>query len=319
LLVTGFADPKHTLHDELEAGRITVRKGIQRFTSDGIVFDSEESPTPVDVVVFATGYRQGVSFIDPEIVDMRYEREGNDVPLYKYIFPIHQNNYSSLGFVNFVQSATFMCAELQCRYFLQVLKGERALPSVEVQEKEMRDIRNTLCAQYMDRQQLRVQAGLSIKYYDDLAVAIGCYPSLKLLWNERPTAFWHAWLTPWQPLQYRLVGKGRLESAEKSIEELYQSRFYGVCPLTGNRRTGPRIRSGLLAPFKSVGVISALSLMALYCWLRGANLGFHIQDKLKENLRYAATDPVSHALEFGKDAEDVAQLKEAESVPTNDF
>ena len=41
LIVTGLCDDEHTLHDELERGHITVRKGIQEFTEDGIIFTGE--------------------------------------------------------------------------------------------------------------------------------------------------------------------------------------------------------------------------------------------------------------------------------------
>ena len=42
-----------------------------------------DEPTDVDAVVYATGYRQQAGFVDPKVVDMRWEREGNDVPLFK--------------------------------------------------------------------------------------------------------------------------------------------------------------------------------------------------------------------------------------------
>ena len=53
---------------EVKDGRIEVRRGIERFTEDGVVFAGETASTPVDVVIFATGFRQAVDFIDPEVV-----------------------------------------------------------------------------------------------------------------------------------------------------------------------------------------------------------------------------------------------------------
>ena len=55
-----------------------------------------------------------------QVVDMRFERQGNDVALFKGCLPISQ--YKGLGFINFVQSITFPCAELQSRYLLGVFK-----------------------------------------------------------------------------------------------------------------------------------------------------------------------------------------------------
>ena len=69
--------------------------------------------------------------IFPKVVDMRFERQGNDVPLFKGCLPISQ--YRGLGFVNFVQSGTFPCAEIQCRYLLGVFKGAIDVPVPEEQ------------------------------------------------------------------------------------------------------------------------------------------------------------------------------------------
>ena len=145
-----------------------------------------DEPTPVDAVVYATGYRQQAGFVDPKVVDMRWERDGNDVPLFKgwcvvlfdwptpvgaslaypemvaISLPISQ--YKGLGFVNFIQGFTFPCGELQSRYLLKVFKGEVATPSLEEQFVDMEENRNAVCAQFIDRSQLRVLNGNFMQY-----------------------------------------------------------------------------------------------------------------------------------------------------------
>ena len=99
-----------TVHDELEAGKITVRRTIKRFTPTGIVFGKMESrgdggevvevtgsdgqvveeEVDVDVVIMATGFKQHCQFVDPSVVDLRWHRRGNDVPLYLGVFPTHE-------------------------------------------------------------------------------------------------------------------------------------------------------------------------------------------------------------------------------------
>ena len=69
--------------------------------------------------------------------------------------------------------------------------------------------------------------------YEDIAELLGCRPTLSRLLRERPTALWHAYLTSWQPLHYRLVGPGRLENAEAQLEALYESRHYGTYKSSG--------------------------------------------------------------------------------------
>ena len=66
-IVSGLSG-QQTLHQQVKAGQIEVRRGIDRFTDDGVVFAGESEATEVDVVVFATGFRQAVDFIDPAVV-----------------------------------------------------------------------------------------------------------------------------------------------------------------------------------------------------------------------------------------------------------
>lgn len=289
---TGIAGQAR-LHDELEKGTIIGKRGIQRFTERGVVFAGDTEETPVDCVVFATGYRQAVPFIDPEVVDMRYEREGNDVPLYKGCLPLSQ--HTRLGFINFVQAVTFMLADLHSRYLTRVFKGLIRLPPLPAQRAEVEAIRATLCAQYIDRQQLRVQHGVQPKFYEDLAAAIGCQPTLGRLLVERPTALWHAYMTNWQGAQYRLVGPGRMEDAEGWMERLYQSRYYeGTLP-DGSKKPGPWNRGGVVGT--AVGLAEVCGALGLLAWygMKGELVGPRIQDAREVYERYAASDSVGHS------------------------
>jgi dimethylaniline monooxygenase (N-oxide forming) len=256
------------LGDQLDEGWIKMHRGINTergFTEDGLgiwLNDKDGNPNPeptaVDAVIFATGYRQQAGFVDPKVVDLRFEREGNDVPLFKGCLPT--SKYRGLGFINFIQSGTFPCAELQARYLLGVFKGTVAVPSLEEQQKEMEETRNALSAIFIDRQQLRIQHGVDLRYYSDLADAIGCLPTFWRVLTQRPTALWHAYFVFFGPiiqvrrptprvaediecnchltlalllfshcpqLTNRLVGPGRLENAESWIEEAYKSRHFG--------------------------------------------------------------------------------------------
>ena len=71
--------------------------------------------------------------------------------------------YSGLCLINFVQSATFMCAELQARLFTRVLTGAVVPPPLEDQREEVEAVRMTLAARYIDRQQLRSQHGIAFQ------------------------------------------------------------------------------------------------------------------------------------------------------------
>jgi len=212
-----------TIHDSIRAGKITGKRGLARLTEDSVIFtDGEE--VKVDVIIYATGFKQAIEFLDPEIVDMRYSREGGEVAdkLYHYVFPM-KPACASLGFIAFCQSITFMCAEVQSRLHAGVVSGRVKLESVEAQKQEMAAFDASLKAQFNDSPRHLVQGATRMEYYDKLAKMQGCYPSFLKLLFERPTAFWHAYFTPWTALTYRLVGPGRQADAEKLIEEQFET------------------------------------------------------------------------------------------------
>ena len=94
------------------------------------------------------------------------------------------------------------------------------------------------------------------------------------------------------------------------MEGLYQSRFYGTMP-DGTPKKGPSNR-GLIGSCKAAAAVFYLSIMALYTRVavKHARWGSTIQDKLEENLAFAATDSIPHCLDIGEDSSDVAMLKE---------
>jgi hypothetical protein len=112
-VVSGLAG-QETLQKQLERGSVRFKRGIVRFTEEGVVLrdkdgNEESEVTPIDAVIFATGYRQQAGFVDPKVCDMRFERQGNDVELWKGVVPLSE--YHGLSFINFIQSLTFMCGE----------------------------------------------------------------------------------------------------------------------------------------------------------------------------------------------------------------
>lgn len=212
-----------TIHDLCQAGLITGKRGISKITKNSVVFaDGEE--VECDAIIYATGFKQAVDFIDPKIVDMRYDREDAEVAdkLYQYVWPMTPG-CGSIGFIAFCQSFTFMCADLQTRLFARIVRGDVKLPSVPAQEAEMRAFDGQLKEQFTSSPRHAIQGATRMEYYDNLAKMIGCYPSFWKVLMERPSAFRHAMFTPWSVMVYRLVGHGRTEEAPSVIDEQVRS------------------------------------------------------------------------------------------------
>jgi dimethylaniline monooxygenase (N-oxide forming) / hypotaurine monooxygenase len=309
MLVSSWAFPGNSLHEHVERGAIVVRHGIERFTERGTVCFTDGDELPIDFVVFATGFKQCSELVEPSIVDLRFERAGNDVLLYKHIWTTAKRRHQSLGYINFLQSASFLCAEVQCRVYCAALLGDIALPPLAEQRAEVEAIRTTLCAQYLDRSQLRSQQGMFIKYYDELAKLGGFYPSIGRLLVERPRALWHAWLTGLSSFQYRLAGRGARRDPEflRAIERLHESQFYRM-----SSRDGPLNRHGFAGLLRAI--VSALVLLAhiavASCRFGPSAVGPRLEDPLHMNLHYARTHDTKHrhSLAANEQPADVAQL-----------
>ena len=229
-----------------------------------------------------------------------------------------------------MQSGTFMCAELQCRYMTRVFKGLIDVPSLDEQYEDMERTRNTLAARFIDRQQLRVQHGIDGRYYQDLAYEIGCEPTPWRLLTERPTAFWHALFTNTGQIRNRLVGPGRLENAELWAEERYHSRHFGFYmdaggeydhnPMEGKPRNGdgngPVNRRSWSWPIRAARGWYAMGRRLIQYGKEGNVVGpipflqrpQQIKDHHDQNLRYAELDAtergIEHSLQLNAEVQD---------------
>lgn len=214
-----------SIHDLCKAGRVQGKRGIARITETSVVFSDGEE-VECDAIIYATGFKQAVEFLDPAIVDMRYERGNAEVAdkLYQYVWPMIPG-CGSIGFIAFCQSFTFMCADLQTRLFARCVRGDVKLPPIEAQQAEMRDCDQLLKGQFTDSPRHAIQYATRMDYYDKLAKMIGCYPSFWKILTERPSAFRHAFFTPWTTMQYRLVGHGKTEEATRIIDEQAGTTF----------------------------------------------------------------------------------------------
>jgi hypothetical protein len=134
----GLPDPQHgflqdhpTLSDGLLSrithGEIGVRQGIQRIDGNTVTF-SDGRTDGVDLIVWCTGYRVNLPFLDPALLG-----EGADrMPLYRHVFHL---DAPGLMFVGLMQStgAALPVVEAQARLVAGHLSGRYALPAAAAQ------------------------------------------------------------------------------------------------------------------------------------------------------------------------------------------
>ncbi|MEU8345114.1 NAD(P)-binding domain-containing protein [Spirillospora sp. NPDC048832] len=111
-----------TILHRLTHGEVAPRPGIARFDGDEVVF-TDGTADPVDVVVWATGYRVSIPFLPRDVVGADPER----LPLYKRVFHLEE---PGLAFVGLMQStgAALPIVEAQAKLAAAYFAGAYGLP-----------------------------------------------------------------------------------------------------------------------------------------------------------------------------------------------
>ncbi|XP_067121921.1 flavin-containing monooxygenase 5-like [Centruroides vittatus] len=218
--------PKHgvfqqhpTANDALPSrilnGTVTVKGNIQRFESNGVIFEGDNEITEVDEVILATGYDIKFPFLNKDVIDTK----DNRVHLYKLIFPPHLK-HNTLAFIGLFQpyGGAFPISEMQCRWFVEVLKKNVFLPDREEMKKDITEMISDIDRRYYNSKRHSIQVDY-VEYLDDLATKIKVKPNFLRLFFSDPKLFWALLMGPSLPYQYRLQGPHSWPQARKVILE----------------------------------------------------------------------------------------------------
>jgi hypothetical protein len=111
------------LYDRVGHGDVTMKPGIERLDGDKIAF-ADDTVEHTDVLVYATGYRISLPFLDPEV----YHATGNRMPLYQRVLTPDRPGLFFIGFMQTV-GANIPLFEYQSEWVGDLLTGAAALPS----------------------------------------------------------------------------------------------------------------------------------------------------------------------------------------------
>ncbi|MET7418908.1 NAD(P)-binding domain-containing protein [Dactylosporangium sp. NPDC005555] len=130
----GFLQDHPTLSDALlpriTHGEIAVRPAITRFEGDEVVFEDGRKDS-IDLIVWCTGYRADLPFLDPALLAGGADR----LPLFRHVFHL---DAPGLMFVGLMQStgAAFPVVEAQARLVAGHLAGTYRLPPPDRQRDD---------------------------------------------------------------------------------------------------------------------------------------------------------------------------------------
>lgn len=201
------------LPNKILSGTVIVKGDIDRFCEKGVIFKGEENVTKLDAVVLATGYK----FQFPLLSDSIIRAADNQVELFKYVFPPHLK-HPTLAVIGLIQpfGSLFPIMENQSRWFAQVLNKKVFLPDKETMMVDIRKKREELVKRYVGSLRHTIQVDF-IPYMDEVAAQYGAKPNLWKMALTDPLLFYHCFMGPCLPYQYRLGGPHAWPAARKAI------------------------------------------------------------------------------------------------------
>jgi hypothetical protein len=132
-----------SLLDRVGHGDIEMKPTVQGLEGTRVRF-ADGSVEPVDVIVWATGYRVRLPFLDPALLDPA----GNAWPLYQRV--VHPD-LPGLYFIGFIQTlgSGIPLVEYQAQWVGDLLTGEAVLPSVPQMRAWIDDDQLALARRYV--------------------------------------------------------------------------------------------------------------------------------------------------------------------------
>lgn len=131
---------------QIVTGSLIVKPDVKELLLNGVEFNDGTSVESVDVVIFCTGYDIRFPYLE---IEQDIIKPGNQVQLYKYMFPPFLEN-PTLAVVGNVQpsGAVNPVSELQARWAVRVFAKKTELPTKGMMMRDIRDKWETIWKQY---------------------------------------------------------------------------------------------------------------------------------------------------------------------------
>jgi cation diffusion facilitator CzcD-associated flavoprotein CzcO len=124
-------------------GEVTWKPQVAGLASDRVRF-VDGSEEPIDVIVWATGYKVSFPFFAPEFISA----PDNELLLYRRVFKPGVDNLFFIGLLQPL-GALMPLAEAQGRWVASYLRGEYRLPSRSQMEREMQREQDRMRRRYV--------------------------------------------------------------------------------------------------------------------------------------------------------------------------
>lgn len=157
-------------YEMLQAGRVDSRAAcIAVFTGPSEVTLDTGEALAADLVVCATGWRQNLDFLAPELRALARTDEG--FTLYRHILPPGETRLCFNGFGSSISNQ--LTAEVSAHWIAQLFRGELTLPDVPAMQAEIARVREWIGRVMPARREGYFIGGFAAHHADDLLRDMG--------------------------------------------------------------------------------------------------------------------------------------------------
>jgi hypothetical protein len=186
-------------YDVAARGRLLLRRdAISAFTGGTELLLVSGNRIDADVVIFATGWRQPLRFLAPELQST--VRQDGHFGLYRHILPPTEQR---LGFVGYASTvACQLTSEISAHWLSQSFRGDLALPSADAMRAEVERVKAWL-AEIMPARPEGYHLGPYLAHHINELIADMGLPTRRT--SNRTTEY----LAPFRPARYRTLAEER--------------------------------------------------------------------------------------------------------------
>jgi dimethylaniline monooxygenase (N-oxide forming) len=203
-----------TLIHTIQRGYVDVKPNVREFYETGVIFE-DGTRGDYDTVIYSTGYKIDLPFLDDNLKATILNETNNEILLYKNAFsPEIGHTLLFCGFVQPFSGGILSMAEIQARWYVELMKGAVTLPKREKIIQIIKQDLKKIASRFSHSQRHTIQQD-PIIYTDEIASYIGAKPSFL----SNPTLFFHLLLGSCGTYQYRLQGPGKWKEAKKWVKK----------------------------------------------------------------------------------------------------
>uniref|UniRef100_A0A0B7AMR1 Flavin-containing monooxygenase n=1 Tax=Arion vulgaris TaxID=1028688 RepID=A0A0B7AMR1_9EUPU len=220
---------------KLLSGKVKAYGRLIRIHNNDAYFQDGKVISGIDAIVYSTGFRPDLSFLDLEVI-----QENGQMELYRMAFPLREKHHTLALIGNTGTDApAFILFETQARFATLVMAGRYTLPSFDVMKADV-DLWN---------EHAFMRTGKYGSYFiattllsDCIAAEVGFYPFFWKVFFKSPRLAFRNIYGPIMTVQYRLVGPDNdWDSANKACLSQYDEGCLAIRNMTIKKFSRPDI------------------------------------------------------------------------------